>query len=80
MKFTTFVTAPSFSALVAATPVPLNNRGNLLPTPMQAVEKLLPGSGIPQLAGKIEKTFDICKYMIVYHGGNISANEISYRW
>ena len=80
MNLTTFITPLSFSALVAAAPVPLNNRGNLLPTPMQAVEKLFPGSGIPQLAGKIEKTFDICKYMIVYHGGNMSANKISYRW
>lgn len=75
MKLTTIITALSFSALVAATPVPLNNRRNLLPTPMQAVEKLFPGSGIPQLAGKIEKTFDICKYMIL-HGDNMSANEI----
>lgn len=80
MKLTTFITALSFSALVAATPVPLNNRGNILPTPMQAVEKLFPGSGIPRLAGKIEKTFDICKYMILHRGGNISANEISYRY
>lgn len=79
MKLTTIITALSFSALVAATPVPLNNRRNLLPTPMQAVEKLFPGSGIPQLAGKIEKTFDICKYMIL-HGDNMSANEISYRF
>ncbi|CAI7634717.1 uncharacterized protein N7487_008744 [Penicillium crustosum] len=59
MKLTTFITALSFSTLVAATPVPLSNRGNLLPTPMQAVEKLFPGSGIPRLAGKIEKAFDI---------------------
>lgn len=78
MKFTTFLTALSFSALVTATPVPLKKRGNLLPTPMQAVEKLFPGSGIPQLAGKIGKTFDICKYMILHHGGRMSANEMSY--
>ncbi|CDM27955.1 unnamed protein product [Penicillium roqueforti FM164] len=29
---------------------------------MQAVEKLFPGSGIPQLAGKVEKTFNILSH------------------
>lgn len=68
MKLTTIFATISISALAAAGPVPLNpirnnNRRGLLPTPMQAVEKLFPGSGIPQLAGKVEKTFNICTYM-----------------
>ncbi|OQE08528.1 hypothetical protein PENVUL_c009G01127 [Penicillium vulpinum] len=57
MELTTIIATLSFTAIVAATPVPLNN-GRMPPT-LQVVEKLFPGSGIPRLAGKLEKTFDI---------------------
>lgn len=63
MKLTTIIAALSFSALVAATPVPLNNRRTLLPTPMQIVNTLFPDSGIPELAREVEKVLD-CTYMV----------------
>jgi hypothetical protein len=64
-----------FSALVAATPIPLSNR-DFLPTPMQAVEKLFPNSGIPKLAEGIGKILEICTYMVL-HRVDQNANDIS---
>jgi hypothetical protein len=60
MKIITIIGALSFSFLVAATPVSRSSRP-IIPT-LKVVEKLIPGSGIPLLAGKLEKTLDICRW------------------
>lgn len=70
MKLSGIIATLSFSALVAAAPIPLSNRG-LLPTPMQAVEKLFPGSEIPRLAGEIGKILEICTYMVLHRVGKM---------
>jgi hypothetical protein len=70
MKLSTIIATLSFSAFVAATPIPLRNRA-LLPTPMQAVDKLFPNSGIPKLAEEIGKILEICTYMVLHCVGKM---------
>ena len=62
MKLTAILAALSFSALVAAAPVPTESRRGFIPKPMDLIEKMYPHSGIPQLAGKLAKGFHLCLY------------------
>ncbi|OQD85216.1 hypothetical protein PENANT_c010G11218 [Penicillium antarcticum] len=61
MKFTSIITLLSISSMVAAAPI-VEPRNLIpgLPRPMEAVEALYPGSGVPKLASKLEKTLNIC--------------------
>ncbi|KAJ5889832.1 hypothetical protein N7504_010642 [Penicillium tannophilum] len=54
MKLTAFLTVLSLSSFVAAAPIDKAARG-LLPSPGALLEKAYPHSGIPQLAGKLDK-------------------------
>lgn len=59
MKLTAFLTVLSLSSFVAAAPIDKAARG-LLPSPGALLEKAYPHSGIPQLAGKLDKLTGIC--------------------
>lgn len=62
MKLTVVLAAISLTSVVAAAPVQNTPRNLIpgLPTPMDVVEKMYPNSGIPRLAGKLEKELHIC--------------------
>jgi hypothetical protein len=64
MKFASIATVLSISSMVAAAPI-IEPRNLIpgLPRPMEAVEALYPGSGIPKLASKLEKTLNLCMYI-----------------
>lgn len=62
MKLTAIFAAISLTSAVVAAPVQNTPRNLIpgLPTPMYMVEKMYPNSGIPRLAGKLEKELHIC--------------------
>jgi hypothetical protein len=62
MKLTAIFAAISLSALVAAAPVPTESRRGFIPKPMDLIEMMYPHSGIPRLAGKLEKELHLCLY------------------
>lgn len=62
MKLTVILAAISLSALVVAAPVPTEARRGFIPKPMDIVETMYPHSGIPQLAGKLEKELHLCMH------------------
>lgn len=72
MKFTSIVTILSVSSMVAAAPI-MEPRNLIpgLPSPMQAVDSLYPGSGVPKLAAKLEKTLNLCMYICSRDTDNI---------
>lgn len=63
MKLTAILAAISLSALVAAAPVPTESRRGFIPKPMDLIEMMYPHSGIPRLAGKLEKELHICMHV-----------------
>jgi hypothetical protein len=62
MKLTAILAAISLSSIVAAAPVPTESRRGIIPKPMDLIEMMYPHSGIPRLAGKVEKELHICTY------------------
>ncbi|KAF7717432.1 Uncharacterized protein PECH_001941 [Penicillium ucsense] len=62
MKFLTILATLCLSALTVAAPVPSEPapRG-LIPKPMDLIEKMYPHSGIPKIAGKLEKSIGLCE-------------------
>jgi hypothetical protein len=63
MKFTSILAALTFSSVALGAPMSLDPR-RLLPSPMQAVDALFPGSGIPKVTGKILAKLGVCKLFI----------------
>ncbi|KAJ6108020.1 hypothetical protein N7523_009343 [Penicillium sp. IBT 18751x] len=66
MKLTAIFAAMSLASAVAAAPVQNTPRGLIpgLPTPMDVIEKMYPSSGIPRLAGKLEKELHLCTFIL----------------
>lgn len=60
MKLTAILAVISLSSVVAAAPVPAESRRGLIPKPMDLLEKMFPGSGIPKIAGNLEKGLNLC--------------------
>lgn len=77
MKLTAILAAISLSSLVAAAPVPAESRRGFIPKPMDLIEKMYPHSGIPQLAGKLEKGLHICMYPLVCEDWKIELTSIA---
>ncbi|OGE50414.1 hypothetical protein PENARI_c017G02810 [Penicillium arizonense] len=83
MKFASIVTVLSISSMVAAAPI-IEPRNLIpgLPRPMEAVEALYPGSGVPKLASKLEKTLNLCitgyervVFLLILSGGENLRSE-----
>jgi hypothetical protein len=76
MKLTAILAAISLSSIVAAAPVPTESRRGIIPKPMDLIEMMYPHSGIPRLAGKVEKELHICTYPMECKGLNGRANQL----
>lgn len=73
MKVTSILATLSLTSFTVAAPMSLNERGGILPSPGYVIEKMFPHSGIPKIAGKLDKTLNICKSYL-YSGSKIKAN------
>ncbi|KAJ5902083.1 hypothetical protein N7495_002611 [Penicillium taxi] len=62
MKLTAFLTALSFSAIIAAAPVSNNSPRGFLPTAADILDKMYPHNGVPRLAQKLDKILNVCQY------------------
>jgi hypothetical protein len=75
MKLTAILAAISLSSIVVAAPVPTESRRGMIPKPMDLIEMMYPHSGIPRLAGKLEKELHICTYPMERKSLNGIANQ-----
>lgn len=75
MKLTAILAAISLASIVGAAPVPTESRRGIIPKPMDLIEMMYPNSGIPRLAGKLEKELHICTHPMECKSVNGTANE-----
>ena len=74
MKVIAFLAALSLTSLVTAAPIRANVPRGIIPKPRDLVEMMFPHSGIPKVAGKLEKDIGVCtciacqKVMLAFMG------------